>query len=77
MGEFREAWFIHNNHLFQLTMVHPKPETLDAWFNQIVHYNIYFPDSNMVIPGRTDMEGKLLPPRNITPGTMPKPEDFI
>jgi hypothetical protein len=77
MGEYREAWFVHNGHLFQMTMISSHLDTLDAWFNHTVHSNIYFPDSNMIVPNRTDMEGNALPTRNITPGTMPTPEDFL
>jgi hypothetical protein len=77
MGEYREAWFVHNGHLFLMTMISPHSDSLDAWFNHTVHSNIYFPDSNMVVPGRTDLEGNPIPPRNIAPGTIPTPEDFL
>jgi hypothetical protein len=77
MGEYRDAWFVHNGHLFQLTMVSASPDVLDAWFNGMVHQNIYFPESNMIVPGRTNLKGELLPLPTFLPGTEYTPENII
>jgi hypothetical protein len=77
IGQYREAWFVHNGHLFQMTMVNANPDVLDGWFNAMVHQNIYFPDSNMIVLGRTDIEGNPLPERNFPPGKLLAPEDIL